>query len=225
MHIHHLKRACLAFFFLMLMWAAVSLQGETLEEFNYGTYIKKTEENKAHLFSVLYKLAGYDEKTGKTIKSTSRVTGYSGCTEAADLIEKELKAILGVDNVHKDEFKVPVPVQKEAYITVGEEKIDVRCLWPNVVQVPSITIPKDVPISYIGNAKYAQMDGKVLEGSIVIADFDCESDFIEAVKLGARAVVFVPSDTLKHNDRYEASKKIISNNMDIPRFFMDRDRI
>ncbi|MFC1582058.1 FtsX-like permease family protein [Planctomycetota bacterium] len=187
------------------------------EDFDYKTYLEATDANREYLFNLLDKLAGF--------KKGSRVTGYLGCQEAAQTIEKELKAVLGEDNVQKDIFTVPVPVQKEAFIKIDEDKINLFCMWPNIVRVPSIPEGFTGPVVYVGAGYFEQMDRKPIADSIVVMDFDCEERFLEAVKLGARAIVFVPSDVLADNDRYEAALKILKNNMDVPRFYLDHDEL
>ncbi|MFH1708266.1 MAG: FtsX-like permease family protein [Planctomycetota bacterium] len=197
-----------------LVLALGAAAADTLAEFDYQKYIDASAANREYLDGVLDNLAG--DGIG------SRVTGYPDCDEAAVLVERELLAILGEDQVRKEGFDVAVPVQKNATLDLDGVPAALQCLWPNFIRLPSLPDGVTGPVVYVGQCEYRQMDGKQIAGTIVVADFNCEERFLEVMKLGARALVFVPADTDRDNSRYQAGSKIVANNMDIPRYYLDR---
>jgi hypothetical protein len=67
----------------------------------------------------------------------SRFPGTEEHKIAADFIEKKFKEI-GLKNVKREEFKVSVPLEKYAYIEYKGNRIDINCLWPNLVKTATL---------------------------------------------------------------------------------------
>ena len=150
----------------------------------------------------------------------SRVHGYPGAQKAADIIARELEAI-GLDDVHAEPFRVAVPLDRGAKLAVqGEAPLRLHCLWPNLVRTP--TVPSDGltgPLIYAGYAQPSEFDGRQVEGSICLLEFDCQTDWLNAFLLAARAVVFIgPEAPL----RPEAEAKFLTVPADAPRFWIGR---
>jgi Predicted aminopeptidases len=126
----------------------------------------------------------------------SRVVGYPGYYQAAHYITRRLEE-LGY-SVEVQEFAVVAPVETEAYVEVGGEKLKVHAVWPNAMFVPPSTPPEGISgkLVYVGGGDARDMDGKEMEGSIVLMDFDSGDNWLRAADLGAKAVVFLePEDT------------------------------
>ena len=89
-------------------------------------------------------------------------------------------------------------------------------LWPNLVRTP--TLPADgltAPLIYVGDGKLRNFNGKNVDGSVVMVDFNCAAEWMNAPRLGARAIIFVaPTTTM----RGEAEAKFVSIPIAIPRF-------
>src|SRR5579862_6457048 len=93
-------------------------------------------------------------------------------------------------------------------------------LWPNLVRTSQL--PKgglDAPLIYVGDGKLANFNGKDVEGSIVLAEFNSRAEWLNAPRLGARAVIFIEPDTTM---RGEAEAKFIGIPINIPRFWIKR---
>ena len=136
----------------------------------------------------------------------SRVVGYPGYYEAARYLLEQLGS-LGY-SVEVQEFRVASPVEVEAYIEVGGERLPVHAVWPNAMFVTSPTPPEGVSgkLVYVGKGEAGDMNGKDVEGSIVLMDFNSGDNWLRAADLGARAVVFIePDDT----SSYEALAKFV----------------
>ena len=70
---------------------------------------------------------------------------------------------------------------------------------------------------YVGDGKLHNFNGKNVDGCVVMVDFNCAAEWMNAPRLGAKAVIFVaPTTTM----RGEAEAKFISIPIAIPRFYM-----
>ncbi len=151
----------------------------------------------------------------------SRVTGYPGARKAADHIAAQLAAI-GLENVRTQTFRVAVPIDRGATLRIEglADEVPLRCLWPNLVRTP--TLPRDGltgPLIYAANAQPTDFDGKDVAGAIVLLEFNCKTDWLNAFLLGARAVIFVePQEPI----RQEAEAKFLTVPADCPRFWLSR---
>lgn len=163
-----------------------------------------------NLSSTIRTLAGYG----------SRVAGYEGDAKAAAYVEGRFKA-LGLEDVAVQKFPVTVPVDRGAEIRIGDLKTRLYPLWPNLVstsQLPPDGLTGD--LIYVGDGRLGNFNGKKVEGSIVIVDFNSRAEWLNAPRLGARAVVFVAPETTM---RGEAESKFISIPINIPRFWLRRE--
>jgi len=151
----------------------------------------------------------------------SRVPGYGGAAEAKDFIVGYFKQ-LGLEP-KVDQFRVPVPVEKgqsRLIIDKTGEKINIYCVWPNKVKT-STTGRKGIRghLVYGGKGRYEDYDGKEMEGSIVLMDFGCWQDYLNARMLGAKAIIFFDNGDV---DMAQAAEKYITVPADIPRYYVQR---
>jgi hypothetical protein len=149
----------------------------------------------------------------------SRVAGYPGADRAADYIEQQFRAV-GLQNVRREAFPITVPVDEEAHLHLNGQKLRVYPLWPN--QVRTSQLPPDGirgNLIYVRDGQLQQFRGKPVEGSIVLMDFNTGNNWLNAARLGARAIVFIEPET---TDRGEAEAKFIGIPLDVPRFWLPR---
>jgi hypothetical protein len=161
----------------------------------------------------------------------SRVAGYPGNAKAADYVEQQFRT-LGLSSIQVDEFNVTVPIDpsvedpnRSATITVQGESVTGKSLpykmyplWPNLVRTSML--PKEGltgPLIYVRDGKIRNFNGKDVDGAIVLVDFNCASEWLNAPRLGAKAVIFVAPDNTM---RGEAEAKFISIPIKIPRFYI-----
>lgn len=149
----------------------------------------------------------------------SRVIGYPGSAKASRFVEGELRKI-GLKNVEVETFTTSVPMDRGASLSVGTRKVRLHPLWPNMVRTSQVSAEGVTgPLASIGRAKLSEMADKTMRGSIAIADFNCGNDWVNAVRMGAKAVIFVePEITL----RGEAEAKHMTIPVDVPRFWVSR---
>lgn len=184
--------------------------------------------------------AGLTETIQALSTHGSRVTGYPGERYAAGYIENQFRDLLS--DVRTDTFPVAIPYDAGteekagappgqgawAELLSGPEaqggsragSLRMYPLWPNLVRTP--TLPRDgltAPLIYVRDGKLRNFNGKDVDGAVVMVDFNCAAEWMNAPRLGARAVIFVaPSTTM----RGEAEAKFISIPIAIPRFYMQK---
>ncbi|HID10439.1 MAG TPA: M28 family peptidase, partial [Candidatus Latescibacteria bacterium] len=150
----------------------------------------------------------------------SRAVGYLGNRKAYEYIKREFEEI-GLERVTAEEFTVTVPVDKGASLEVlstGEE-IPLYCLWPNEVKTP--TLPEGGIVGeliYGERGEFGDFNGKQVKGSIVVMDFNCGQNYINARMLGAKAVIFFDNGVV---NRKQAEDKFLRVPVDIPRFWAE----
>ncbi len=163
----------------------------------------------------------------------SRIAGYPGEKKAADYVYSQMCGILGSNNVHTDSFPIVIPYDpvvsdpaRGAYATLDAagagQHLRMYPLWPNLVQTS--TLPANgltAPLIYVGDGHLNNFNGKNVEGSIALVDFNCGQQWLNAPRLGAKAVIFIaPDSTL----RGEADSKFIGVPVSIPRFYMTQSQ-
>ena len=163
-----------------------------------------------------------DQVRGDLGALQNRITGSPEAKQATAYVEQAFRK-LGLARVSVSRFSVAVPVDKGSTLMLSTgEVVRVHPLWPNLVQTCS-TPPEGLegPLVYAGKASFREFDGKPVEGSLVLLDFNCAMAWLNAAYLGARAVLLIePEDSL----RGEAEQKFISIPVNIPRLWVPREQ-
>lgn len=146
----------------------------------------------------------------------SRVPGTAGNRAAAAYVQNRFSQI-GLSDVRADEYSVTTPVTKSASISVGGRELQVLPVYPNQV-VASTTPPAGIsgPLVYVGQGKVSDFNGQKIEGSIAVLDFNSGMNWITAIDLGARAVVFLEP---QESNRGEAERKFTFLPVEVPRYY------
>jgi len=153
----------------------------------------------------------------------SRVTGYPGCTDAANYVYGYYKDVLGLADVRMEEnaFQVVVPMDRGAELQVGQGRVPLHCVWPNYVRTPKTT---DAGLRgrliWGGSGELADFAGKDVQGAVVLMEFDSATRWLNAAKLGAAAVVFVEPDVAFRSD---AEQKYSTVPIPVPRYYLRRE--
>ncbi|MDD3725697.1 MAG: FtsX-like permease family protein, partial [Candidatus Ratteibacteria bacterium] len=147
---------------------------------------------------------------------SSRMPGSEGHRQSADFIERRFQEA-GLKRVKKEEFMSVVPVEKYAYLTVDNKKIDIHCLWPNLVRTSTLP-PEGITgkLIYGGNGDLRNLTGKDIEGNIIVLDFDSGTRWQTLAMLGARAFIFTETGDIT---RIQSEQKFVNVPVDIPRFY------
>jgi hypothetical protein len=167
---------------------------------------------------------------------TPRLAGYPGAADAADYIVEKLEGLglqdasdggLDPDLSYRESYWVTVPwVSGQPVLEVldGAEVVatyDIFPLWPNLVRTSQLP---EGGLTYRlidgGDGSLVTFNGKEIEGTAVLMDFNCGSDWLNAPRLGARAIVFVEPET---TERGEAEAKFLRIPINIPRYWIGRN--
>ncbi len=150
----------------------------------------------------------------------SRVTGYEGNYRAAQYIVDEFSQ-LGL-NVQVQKFNVTVPIDLGSDITILSPitaTINAYAVWPNGVQ-PSPVKDLEGPLVYVRGDSLSDFDGKTLEGSIVLMEFNSGSNWLYCLDFGAKAVIFIePSDS----SCAESLQKFVDAPVYFPKLYVKSD--
>jgi hypothetical protein len=173
------------------------------------------------------KLAGSVDGQGiaGTVKKLSslgsRVVGYPGHDIAREFVKSRLVSILGASNVHTEDFPVSVPYDDgKSTVTCGSSTYTVNPLWPNLVRTCTLPVAGVTgPLIYGGEGDLSAFNGKKIQGSVVLMDLNCGTKWLNAARLGARAILFAEPDQPM---RGEAEAKFVSIPVSIPRFWVSR---
>jgi len=150
----------------------------------------------------------------------SRVAGYPGAAEAARYIEGQLRG-LGLDKVAVQEYDVSIPMEKGGRLRLADGvEFPLHGLWPNLVKTS--TLPEGGLRGQLvdgGRGELRDLDGKTIEGNVVIFDFNSGDRWLNAAYLGAAAVLFVEPDSTVY---LEGEKKFLSMPLNLPRFWISK---
>ena len=168
--------------------------------------------------------ARLEEQIRQITSFGSRVPGYKGHELTADLIVAEFKK-LGLANITVDKFTLSMPIDKGAQLSSPELSKSIRLypFWPNSVRCVT-TGPEGISgkLIYVGQGDYADYNGQEVMGSIVLMDFESQSNYLKARDLGAKAILFISPEP---SSNYQAKQKVLSVPLNIPRLYVPAEHI
>ena len=154
----------------------------------------------------------------------TRATGYEGNLLAAQYIYERFKEY-GLINVTYHNFTVVDAISYGANLTINGEIIQLHPLLPNLV-CPSTTGPDGIrgQLIYAGQGYLEDFDGLPVNGSIVLMDWDTLDRWLNAARLGARAVIFLhPTDPGRSLYGERPTKYLPHTPLNFPRFYADEE--
>jgi len=151
----------------------------------------------------------------------SRIPGQPGCELAAQYVEDELRKS-GLNVLPSQGFQVTVPVDKGARLQLPDgSRIELFCYWPNLVRTSTVpTGGISLDLVYGQKGRLEDFEGRDVDGTAILLDFDCGTAWLQAVNLGAKAILFIEPQVAL---RQEAERKYVSVPLDIPRFWIGRE--
>jgi ABC-type antimicrobial peptide transport system permease subunit len=149
------------------------------------------------------------------------MAGYPGWYWAQEYIRSKFSE-LGLVNTHLDEFNLTVPIDHNTSITIlAPSLITLKAytLFPNLIQTCSTPLSGvEGHLIYVGKGELSDFNGLDVEGSIVLMEFNSKDNWLNAAKLGAKAVIFLaPNATL----RLEAEYKTLVTPLHFPRVYVE----
>lgn len=133
--------------------------------------------------------------TNDLVKLTTqphRLAGRSdGSRVASEYVEKRLRT-MGVDEVYLQEFPVVQTRTIECRLVCDEGEFPILAVRPNVLQA-SVTPKEGISGTtiYAGNGDTSNYCDESPKDKIVVLNFDCDKNWINAFAFGAKAVLFV----------------------------------
>jgi hypothetical protein len=155
----------------------------------------------------------------------TRATGYPGNLESGQYIFDCFSQI-GLENVSFYNFNFTDCFDQGSNITILStgESVTIHALWPNLIS-PSTTPLGGLtgPIIYAGRGDLKDFDNKTVEGSIVLLDWDSGDGWLNAAKLGAKAVIFLPAKVVLPSVFGEKDVKYDPRTpIKFPRFYVEK---
>ncbi|MBS7635286.1 M28 family peptidase, partial [Candidatus Bathyarchaeota archaeon] len=156
----------------------------------------------------------------------SRVTGYPGYNSAANYIINFFKNITEEfpecgAKISIQEYDVLVPVDVNTSITIvypENKTLEAYALWPNLIQTSPLPLGGiQGTLIYTGNGDLREFNNKTVKDSIVLMDFDSRDNWINAAKLGAKAVIFIETPNMNY---YNSIKKFLLAPIYFPRLYV-----
>jgi hypothetical protein len=150
---------------------------------------------------------------------SDRSTGSTGNAEAAAFI-KEMLERMGIGAVESHAFAVPVIRRgvstleaPERGVTLALHPLAGNAVTPQAVPSPGLT----GPLVYVGDGELQRLNGKVIEGAVLLMEFYSGRNWLQAANLGARALIYVDRGEpagMDFEEKFELSP------IQFPRFWM-----
>jgi len=135
-------------------------------------------------------LTKFDEFSGTT-------TGYPEYSFALDYIASSLRS-MGY-SVESEPYPVVTPIDTGSKVIVEKDgqRIEIAAygVWPNLVQT-SKTSPEGVSgtLVYVGSGSLEEMEGKDIDGNVVMMDLNSGGNWLNAVEFGAKALIYLEGE-------------------------------
>jgi len=155
---------------------------------------------------------------GELTRHEHRLPGSEAYNACLDHLEKTLREA-GLEP-HRQTYDTLVPDTRECRLTVdGVEVTPVYPLGPNG-SANNMTRGETLkgPLVYLGGGSLTEMDGKQVEGSIALLDFD-SPNMIQVFSQGALAIVFVGDGA---ETQWQVRRQFLEIDAALPRLFMHK---
>ncbi len=153
----------------------------------------------------------------------TRETGSAGNQKAAEYIRQILEGY-GLEGVTTQNVTVTNVVDHGANISLlGGEVFTLYPMEPNLV-APSTTPPGGITgeLVYCGDGWLSDLDGKAVNGSIAILNWNTGNQWITLASLGAKAIIFLPVEEYDEAN-FNPSPFTATAPVNMPRFYVSRE--
>ena len=127
---------------------------------------------------------------------------------------------MGYDRVGSFSFSVPVRQHKESTVFIPDRQLSfpIYTLQANAIS-PGTISPQGMegPLIYVGSGNLHEFNGKAIMGAIVLMELSSGKNWLNAVNLGAKALIYVdrgPTNREFFRDKFELTP------VDFPRFWL-----
>ena len=148
----------------------------------------------------------------------SRVTGYPGYYLTKDYIENFFEK-QNLSDVQTHSYPHLVPIDRETKISINGDNYTAYALLPNSFHTSRTPFAGvSGKLIYGGFGEYSDLNGKAIEGAIVVLEFNSQDNWINVASLGAKGVIYLaPNNT----NRYEAETKSVDIPLEFPRVYVE----
>jgi len=158
-------------------------------------------------------------------KHPHRLAGYGdgqtdapGSLYAAKYVADRLMS-MGFRHVVKQDFPVIQAVTTQCEMVVDGQTHPIYAARPNILQAPVTPVEGIVGETlYVRRGETVDYGRNYAKDKIVVMDFDCDLNWLNAFAFGARAVLFVGSDTPAANAYHHLNLPA-----NLPRFYVPKD--
>ncbi len=150
----------------------------------------------------------------------SRATGSSGYEKAAAFLEQKLDA-LGLEP-QSYYYELPIRRSLSAELSFNNQKIALTPFYNNAITPQATDGVISAPLYYVGKGRLQDLDGKDIEGSIALLDFDSGRNWQLLASLGAKAVIFLQGDNSRGRIFFTEKQELTP--LQFPCFWMKRDQ-
>jgi cell division protein FtsX len=195
------------FLFLSLLFLSFVFPGT-------GTFAAGLDQKQEAFKETVYRLSSFADRS----------TGTAGNQAAAAYIKERLER-LGFETVGTHKFAVPVIRDEKSTLTIPDRNlsISIRSLRGNAVTPQTIPPPGiQAPLVYAGNGDLQNLNGKAIEGAIILMELESGKNWLTVADLGAKALIYVDrgkSSRVHFEEKYELSP------IQFPRFWISFDRL
>jgi len=148
-----------------------------------------------------------------------RSTGTPGCRSAAQYIQRQFQEA-GFSEVGMHRYAIPMLQQGNSRLTIPGSDLE-PALHPfsgNAISPQTISSQGlKGPLLYAGTGNLSEMNGKVIDGAVLLMELDSGDNWIQAASLGAHTVIYI--------DRENVSRALFEDKQELspihfPRFRM-----
>ncbi len=179
-----------------------------------ATYAAISEQEQAAFRETVHRLSGLADRS----------TGTDGNQAAAAYIQERFEQ-LGFETIGTQKFAVPVIQDEKSTLSIPAQNlsIPIRSFRGNAV-TPQTIPPSGIqaPLVYVGNGDLYNLNGKAIEGSIILMELESGKNWLSVADLGAQALIYVDrgkSSRVLFEDKFELSP------IQFPRFWISLDQL
>ena len=174
--------------------------------------------------AVTFETAQFDRDLQALTKNPHRLAGrVDGSLAASRYVEQRLREI-GFDSgeIFVQEFPVIQPRHTECHLVLDGQSYPILAMRPNLLQA-SVTPAQGLTgqVVYAGKGEVPDYGDNFPAGKIVVLDFNCGLNWLDAFAFGAKAVLFVGPKP--GSDQLSQPLHHINMPANLPRFYVPHD--
>lgn len=157
-----------------------------------------------------------------------RSVGTEGNARAAEMIARAFADLTREEGriIGRQSLSIPVlrHIQSSLTLTGSDRTITLSPLRLNMLSAPAIEPPGiTATIRYVGTGTFTEFNDLSVQNAVVLMDMDSGKNWINAAKLGARALIYIdPGPKADFAPRNLFEDKIEQTPIDFPRFWMSK---